>query len=61
MKKAGVVFYQMDITQQHIDDGFVVGAHSAAGSRFKLLLFEQASDGQWEQLVQVTHPLSFVL
>lgn len=53
VKKAGVVFYEMEITQQHIDSGFAIGAHSTTGSRFKLLLFEQAKDGQWELLVQV--------
>ena len=58
VKKAGVVFYEMPITQQHIDDGFAIGAHSLTGSRFKLLLFEQAQDGQWELLVQAwTCPL----
>lgn len=52
VKKAGVVFYEMAITPQHVDDGFAIGAHSPTGSRFKLLLFEQAGDGQWELLVQ---------
>lgn len=50
--KAGVVFYELTVAEQHITDGFAVGAHSAQGSRFKLLLFEQATDGQWELLTQ---------
>ena len=52
MDKAGVVFYELTVAEQHITDGFAVGAHSAQGSRFKLLLFEQATDGQWELLTQ---------
>lgn len=58
--KGGVVVYKMHITQQHIDDGFAIGACSAQGSRFKLLLFQQCSDGDWGQLAQasaVTLPL----
>lgn len=46
--------YKMNITQQHIDDGFAIGANSAQGSRFKLLLFQQCSDGEWGQLAQVS-------
>lgn len=44
--------YKMHITQQHIDDGFVIGACSAQGSRFKLLLFQQCNNGEWGQLAQ---------
>lgn len=51
--KAGVVFYELTVTEQHIAEGFAVGAHSIQGSRFKLLLFEQAVDTQWELLTQV--------
>lgn len=50
--KAGVVFYELTVTEQHIAEGFAVGAHSIQGSRFKLLLFEQAVDTQWELLTQ---------
>ena len=52
--KGGVVVYKMNITQQHINDGFAIGANSAQGSRFKLLLFQQCSDGEWGQLAQVS-------
>ena len=52
--KGGVVVYKMHITQQHINDGFAIGAWSAQGSRFKLLLFQQYSDGSWEQLAQAS-------
>ena len=46
--------YKMHITQQHIDNGFAIGACSAQGSRFKLLLFQQCSDGDWGQLAQAS-------
>jgi hypothetical protein len=32
--------------------GFVIGAHSVAGSKFKLLMFEATEEGQWELLLQ---------
>ena len=32
--------------------GFVIGAHSVAGSKFKLLMFEATEEGQWEMLLQ---------
>jgi len=48
-----VVFYELTVTEQQVKEGFAVGAHSAQGSRFKLLLFEKATDGQWELLTQV--------
>lgn len=51
--KAGVVFYELTVTEQHVTQGFAVGAHSVQGSRFKLLLFEQTVDKQWELLTQV--------
>lgn len=38
--------------QEHLDSGFLIGAHSTAGSKFKLLLFEQGAEGQWELLMQ---------
>ena len=56
--KGGVVVYKMHITQQHINDGFAIGACSAQGSRFKLLLFQQCSDGGWEQLAQASANLT---
>ena len=52
--KGGFAFYELAVTEQQITDGFAVGAHSAQGSRFKLLLFERGSDGQCELLTQVT-------
>lgn len=32
--------------------GFVIGAHSVSGSKFKLLMFEATEEGQWELLLQ---------
>jgi len=43
---------QVDVRREMLDAGFFIGAHSAAGSKFKLLLFEQGDDGQWELLMQ---------
>lgn len=31
----------------------MITAYSSAGSRFKLLMFEQQADGQWELVAQV--------
>lgn len=39
--------------QAQIDAGFVVTAFASAGSRFKLLLFEQQADNRWELVAQV--------
>ena len=50
--KAGCQFYTLDLAQQHIDAGFCIGAHSVAGSKFKLLMFEATEEGQWELLLQ---------
>ena len=41
------------MSQQHIDEGFLVAVHSTQGSRFKLLLFEEQEDSKWELLLQV--------
>ena len=40
------------MAQAHLDAGFFIAAHSTAGSKFKLLLFEQSAEGQWELLMQ---------
>lgn len=50
--KAGCQFYTLDLEQRHIDAGFCIGAHSVAGSKFKLLMFEATEAGQWELLLQ---------
>ena len=53
--KSGCHYYTLDLQQSHIDSGFVIGAHSAAGSRFKLLMFEKTSDSpgaNWELVIQ---------
>jgi hypothetical protein len=53
--KSGCHYYTLDLQQSHIDAGFVIGAHSSTGSKFKLLMFEQtdgSSGGQWELVVQ---------
>lgn len=50
--KAGCHYYALDVSQQHIDQGFVIGAHSVAGSKFKLLMFETTTEGQWELQLQ---------
>jgi hypothetical protein len=42
----------VDVRREQLSAGFFIGAHSAAGSKFKLLLFEQGDDGQWELLMQ---------
>ncbi|EIE19270.1 DnaJ-domain-containing protein [Coccomyxa subellipsoidea C-169] len=52
VEKAGCQYYTLDLTQRHIDQGFVIGAHSVAGSKFKLLMFEATEEGQWEMLLQ---------
>eukprot|EP00891_Asterochloris_glomerata_P001879 jgi/Astpho2/1879/e_gw1.00038.140.1_t len=50
--KAAADFYELYVSQQHIDEGFLVAAHSTQGSRFKLLLFEEQEDSKWELLLQ---------
>ena len=52
VEKAGAQYYALDVTQRHIDEGFVIGVHSVAGSKFKLLMFEANEAGQWELLLQ---------
>ncbi|CAK0779934.1 hypothetical protein CVIRNUC_004893 [Coccomyxa viridis] len=50
--KSGCHYYLLELAQRHLDSGFVVGAHSSAGSKFKLLMFERTSDGQWDLVLQ---------
>ena len=54
MDKAAADFYELYVSQQHIDEGFLVAVHSTQGSRFKLLLFEEQEDSKWELLLQVS-------
>ena len=51
--KAVSNYYELQVDEQHLASGFVVGVHSKIGSRFKLLLFERNASGQWELLLQV--------
>lgn len=54
MGKASVHFYELDVTESDIEEGFLVGAFSPYGSKFKLLLFERTSeDSPWELFLQV--------
>ena len=46
--------WQVEVAQAHLDSGFFIAAHSTAGSKFKLLLFEQSAEGQWELLMQAS-------
>jgi len=46
-EKQEATFYELEISQADIDQGFAVCAYSSIGSRFKLLLFENAA-GAWE-------------
>ena len=41
-------FYSLHVTQQQLDEGFIISAYSASGSKFKLLLFEATADGRHE-------------
>lgn len=53
--KSGCHYYTLDLEQRHIDAGFVIGAHSPAGSKFKLLMFETTDNsrgGQWDLVLQ---------
>ena len=53
--KSGCHYYTLDLQQSHIDAGFVIGAHSSTGSKFKLLMFERTDDssgGHWELVLQ---------
>ena len=52
VEKAGAQYYTLELQQRHIDEGFAIGAHSVAGSKFKLLMFEANEAGQWELLLQ---------
>ena len=53
MDKGQAAFYDIMITKEDIDSGFVIGAHSPVGSKFKLLLFEETETGRWEVHHQV--------
>ena len=50
--KSGCHYYLLELAQSHMNSGFVIGAHSSAGSKFKLLMFERTSDGQWDLVLQ---------
>ena len=52
--KGQAAFYDIMITKEDIDSGFVIGAHSSVGSKFKLLLFEETENGRWEVHHQVS-------
>jgi len=47
-------FYSLHITQQQLDQGFVISAYSTQSSKFKLLLFEATPDGRHELVFSVT-------
>lgn len=53
--KSGCHYYTLELEQSHIDSGFVIGAHSSTGSKFKLLMFVKTAEspgGQWELVIQ---------
>jgi hypothetical protein len=52
VEKAGAQYYTLELQQRNINEGFAIGAHSVAGSKFKLLMFEANEAGQWELLLQ---------
>jgi hypothetical protein len=53
VEKASCQYYTLEVTQRHITRGFIIGAHSVTGSKFKLLMFEAAEEGgQWELQLQ---------
>ena len=47
-------FYSLHITQQQLDQGFVISAYSTQSSKFKLLLFETTPDCRHELVFSVT-------
>mmetsp|Transcript_10383 Transcript_10383/g.31263 ORF Transcript_10383/g.31263 Transcript_10383/m.31263 type:complete len:409 (-) Transcript_10383:1044-2270(-) len=51
VEKQQAKFYLLHISQQNIEEGFLIKASSAA-SKFKLLLFESTPEGTWELLAQ---------
>ena len=55
VEKGQAQFYEMEISQEDIEQGFVIGVHSKTGSKFKLLLLEKTGPKQWEIHHQV-HP-----
>ena len=56
VQKQQARFYLLQITQQQIDEGFLIRASSANNSKFKLLLFECTPEHTWELLAQVPPP-----
>jgi len=59
-EKQEATFYELQICQADIDQGFLVCAYSSIGSRFKVLLFENAA-GAWDLQEQVPPPPPHVL
>lgn len=55
--KQGANWYALEVSQEHIDAGFVVSAYSSAASKFKLLLFEKTPEGVNELVAQASTPL----
>lgn len=53
-EKAQAQFYEMEVTQNHINQGIVIGAYSSIGSKFKVLLLEQRGAKQWEIQTQAS-------
>lgn len=52
-EKQEATFYEVEICQMDIDQGFLICAYSAIGSRFKVLLFEnEAGNGAWDMQEQ---------
>ena len=55
VEKAQAVFYELPVSQEQVDCGFVIGASSSTGSKFKILLFERRGDNApWELHTSVT-------
>lgn len=54
-------WYSLDVSQEQMDAGFIISAHSTGGSKFKLLMFEHTPEGGNELVAQVRlarlHPL----
>ena len=52
--KQGANWYALEVSQQHMDAGFIVSAYSSTASKFKLLLFEKTTEGFNELVAQVS-------
>lgn len=50
--KQATRLYSLSLTSEQIEGGLLVSAYSTAGSRFKLVLFEQRGQGQWHLVTQ---------